>query len=92
MKAMKVIFKITIHPIDTKLLDKLNINWSSQVEQNRLGSVLRRLMVAGYQNIKPTTSVPGVVEFHCMKHRDENSTVIKNKWFGDLAKEQEQGE
>jgi hypothetical protein len=63
--------KITCHPIDFKLLDKLNINSSDVVANPRVGSVIGRLVKAGYTNISTHTSEDQygrtVINTHCKK-------------------------
>ena len=71
-KKMSQINRITIHPINTALLDKLRINHSSKVTNARVGSVIARLVKAGYTNVsvyaeKNTDSGLTTIYYHCKK-------------------------
>jgi len=63
--------RITIHPIDFTLLDKLKINSTDKVTNTRVGSVLSRLVKAGYTDITTTITEDQygsiVINTHCKK-------------------------
>ena len=67
----KTINRITIHPIDTELLDKLRINHTSRVVNARVGSVVARLIKAGYKAVHVSNFTDDynrrVIGYHCKK-------------------------
>lgn len=60
-----VIFKVSIHPIDFELLDKLKIRTNSLVKEG-LEHTLSVLVSNGYTKIQASVE-DNVVKFHCKK-------------------------
>ena len=72
-------FRIDIHPINTKLLDKLNINSSSLLTNNqRYTGILTKLIKAGYTEIQ-TSYIPEYKEVrtHVTMKRDDSGNYYK---------------
>ena len=59
-------FIVTAHPINKKFQESLGIYKTSIVPPKRLGTVLRQLVLKGYDNIHSFTE-DGFTFFHCKK-------------------------
>lgn len=72
-------FRVDIHPINTALLDKLDINHSSLLKNNqRYAGVISKLIKAGYIEMH-SEYLPehDEVRTHMTKAQDENGNYIK---------------
>jgi len=63
--------KITTHPIDTDLLDRLGINSSSKVTNPKVGGKILQLARAGYTEVQVSVGEDEYgrmeIKYHCKK-------------------------
>ncbi len=64
--------RVTIHPIDNPLLDKLGIQNTTLVQNSRLGSVLSRLVLAGYNVPHVSVGTDDHGDIHISHHYKKN--------------------
>lgn len=78
-----VVYMIDTHPIEKPLLEKLRIYTTPRVEPVRVGTVLTRLIKAGFVNINTVTEYSSfgfnriIVTMHLTKNKDENGVYLK---------------
>ncbi len=78
-----VIYHIDTHPIEPELLKKLRIYDTTRVEPMRVGTIMNRLIKAGFNNIDSKVEVSPynfeviIVTFRLTRTKDENGVYLK---------------
>lgn len=66
----KIIFRVSIHPINRPLLERLGIYYDSQCDSRSLGKIFAQLVKAGYLKIQSqveTWDEIKTIKFHFQK-------------------------